>query len=125
MCTDWERVSMVSRSDTSDEVSSGAAAVATALMAIIGVVLAFAAVRYAAGDARKLFTGLGSVFGIVTGSALAYLFMRSAVRARNRRSHDGKSAGHAGNGHSKELHNRLTKVLGALPPLDSTCARPD
>jgi hypothetical protein len=103
---------MVRKPDTSDGASPGAA-VAGVLVALVGVALSFAAVRYAAGDARKLVTGLSSVLGMITGSMLAYRFTRSAVRARSRVGHAGARAG-SWPARPKELHNRLTKADGIV-----------
>ncbi len=101
--------------NNTDQVTLGSTVVAVAILAIIGLVLAIAAVRYDEGDLAKVVGALGPLLGVVTGAFVTYFFNRSAVQAS-------AATATAATARSQDLHNALTTVVAGLSPSDGAQA---
>ena len=92
------------------------AAVAIAILTLIGAVTIAAIFRYTLGEALQIWQSMSALIGLVTGAFVTYFFTRNSIEAAQTQARSAMELAHEESRRSDAAHMMLTKAAGLVPP---------
>jgi hypothetical protein len=92
------------------------AAVAIAILVLIGAVTIAAIQKYTLGEAMQIWQAMTALIGLVTGAFVTYFFTRSSIETAQTQAHEAMQLAQQESRRADAAHAMLTKAAGLVPP---------